>query len=110
MENEAGRQVMQFFSSLSDGTRLKIILSLAEKPRTVNDIHNALGKKNLTLSAISHQLKQLSDLHILSFEKRGKEKLFSLSDKVCWCILRDTFDQFNKKLNITCRKCRITHR
>jgi len=110
MENEAGRQVMQFFSSLSDGTRLKIILSLAEKPRTVNDIHNALGKKNLTLSAISHQLKQLSDLHILSFEKRGKEKLFSLSDKVCWCILRDAFSQFDEKIKIQCKKCGDKHK
>ena len=107
---EVNTQVMQLFSSLSDETRLKIILSLAEKPRTVNDIHNQLGKSNLTLSAISHQLKQLSDMNILSYEKRGREKLFSLSDKVCWCVLREAFKQFGKKLNIECRRCKKTHK
>ena len=110
MKNEASRHVMQLFSSLSDETRLKIILSLAEKPRTVNDIHNQLGKNSLTLSAISHQLKQLSDLNIISYERRGKEKLFALSDKVCWCILKDAFSQFNEKIKIQCKKCGEKHR
>ena len=106
---DANRKVMQFFSSLSDETRLNIILALSEKPRTVTDIHKYVGKDKLTLSAISHQLKQLSDLNIINYKKEGKEKTFELSDKVCWCILRDTFDQFNKKLNINCRKCKIMH-
>ena len=107
MKNEASRKVMQFFSSLSDETRLKIILSLAEKPRTVNDIHKHIGKDSLTLSAVSHQLRQLSDLGIITHVRKGKEKFFELSDKVCWCVLRDAFNQFNKKLNINCAKCKI---
>ena len=105
MENEASRKVMQFFSSLSDETRLKIVLSLAEKPRTVNDIHKYIGKDSLTLSAVSHQLRQLSDLGIITHVRKGKEKFFELSDKVCWCVLRDAFEQFNKKINIKCDKC-----
>ncbi|HLF54085.1 MAG TPA: metalloregulator ArsR/SmtB family transcription factor [Candidatus Nanoarchaeia archaeon] len=102
---ESNKKVMQLFSSLSDKTRLNIILSLAEKPRTVNDIHRQLGKDNLTLSAVSHQLKLLSDLNIISYEKKGKEKLFSLSDKICWCLLRDAFGQFDKKIKIQCKRC-----
>ena len=105
MKNDTNRQVMQLFSSFADETRLKIILALAEKPRTVNDIHSQLGKSNLTLSAISHQLKQLSDLNIITYERKGKEKTFTLSDKVCWCMLKDAFKQFGQKLNIECKKC-----
>ena len=107
---DANKKVTKFFSSLSDETRLNIILALSEKPRTVTDIHKYVGKDKLTLSAISHQLKQLSDLNIINYKKEGKEKTFELSDKVCWCILRDTFDQFNKKLNINCRKCKTMHK
>ena len=105
-DEEAGRKVLQFFSSLADETRLKIILSLVDGPRNVGEIHNYVGKNKMTLSAISHQLKQLSDLEIVKFEKFGKEKRFRLSNNLCWCILKDTFKQFNKNIKIKCEKCK----
>lgn len=102
---ESEEKVMQFFSSLADETRLHILLSIAENPRTVNNIYNFVGRKKMTLSAISHQLKQLNDLGIVSYKKVGKEKFFELSDKFCWCILRDAFKQFNNNIQIKCKKC-----
>jgi len=102
---EIDHKVLNFFSSLADPTRLKILLSMAEKPKTVNEIYDAVGKNRMTLSAISHQLRQLSDLNIVSFEKKGKEKSFSLSNKFCWCILRDAFKQFGNNIKIKCKKC-----
>jgi len=104
--NFAEEKVMQFFSSLADETRLHILLSIAEKPKTVNEIYDFVGRDKMTLSAISHQLKQLNDLNIVIFEKKGKEKYFELSDKFCWCILKDTFEQFNINLKIECKKCK----
>jgi DNA-binding transcriptional ArsR family regulator len=105
-QNLAEEKVRQFFSSLADETRLKIILSIAEKPKTVNEIYIFVGKDNLTLSAISHQLRQLSDMGVVFYKRNGKEKLFELSDKFCWCILKDTFEQFNIDLKIKCKKCK----
>lgn len=99
------KRIMQFFSSLADETRLKIVLSIAEKPRTVNEIHQFVGKEKMTLSAISHQLKQLKDLNIVVCKKLGKERLYELSGDFCWCILRDAFKQFNNNLKIKCKKC-----
>lgn len=99
------KSIMQFFESLSDETRLKIILSIAEKPRTVGEIYNFVGKDKMTLSAISHQLKTLSDGGIIFSIKKGKEKYFELSDKYCWCILKDAYGQFGKNLEIKCKKC-----
>ena len=105
-KNLAHQKVMQFFSSLADKTRLNIILSIAEKPKNVNEIYKGVSKGKMTLSAISHQLKTLSDLGIVTSEKKGKEKIFELSNKYCWCILRDTFSQFGNKIKIECKKCK----
>lgn len=105
MKNQTETKVMQFFSSLADKTRLHILLSISEKPRTVNEIYDFVGRDKMTLSAISHQLRSLNDLDIVSFQKAGKEKFYGLSDKFCWCILRDAFKQFNKNINIKCKKC-----
>jgi|SRR3989344_4890546 len=102
---ESEKNVMQFFSSLADETRLHILLSIAENPRTVNEIYDFVGRDKRTLSAISHQLRQLSDLGIVTSEKKGQEKFFELSDKFCWCILRDAFKQFNNNIQIKCKKC-----
>jgi len=98
-------KVMQFFSSLADKTRLHILLSIAEKPKTVNEIYDFVGRDKMTLSAISHQLKQLSNLGIVTSVKKGQEKFFELSDKFCWCILRDAFKQFDNNIKIKCKKC-----
>ena len=104
-QNQAEKKVMQFFSSLADETRLHILLSMAEKPKTVNEIYDFVGRDKMTLSAISHQLKQLNDMSIVTSEKKGKEKYFELSDKFCWCILRDAFSQFDTSIKIKCKKC-----
>lgn len=102
---ESEKKVMRFFSSLADETRLHILLSMAEKPTTVNEIYDFVGRDKITLSAISHQLRQLSDLGIVTYEKKGQEKFFELSDKFCWCILRDAFKQFDNNIKINCKKC-----
>ncbi len=43
---------VQFFSSLADETRLKILVGLMEESRNVGQIHNYVGG-DITLSAIS---------------------------------------------------------
>ena len=102
---ESEIKVLNFFSSLSDPTRLKILLSIAKEPKNVNEIYRFVGKNKMTLSAISHQLTQLTNLSIVSYEKKGKEKFFELSDNFCWCILRDAFKQFDNNIKIECKKC-----
>ncbi len=105
VDDDAKRNVLNFFSSLADDTRLKILLSLAERKRNVTEIHNFVGNDAVTLSAISHQLKALSDSGIVFSNKDGQEKYYELSDKYCWCILSDAFSQFDNKIKIKCKKC-----
>jgi len=100
---QINKKILQFFSALSDETRLKILVTLAKEPRTVNEIHQSLGKDTLTLSAISHQLKQLHDLDVVDYKRNGRNKTFSLSDNFCWCILNDAFKHFDGKTK--CKVC-----
>ena len=92
------RRVSQFFACLADETRLKILSSLMDGPKTVGEMHFAVGKGRMSLSAVSHQLRQLSDVGVVFSERRGKSKMFQLSDRFCWCMLRDAFRHFNKEL------------
>mgnify|MGYP001993273837 CR=1 FL=1 len=98
---QINKKILRFFSSLADETRLKILISLTKKSKTVNEIHSAVPI--VTLSAISHQLKQLSNLDIVISEKKGRKKIFTLSDSFCWCILNDAFNHFNGKTE--CKEC-----
>ena len=104
MTNKELKNILQFFSALSDKTRLNIILSLLKQPRTVSDLHNAIGKDKISLSAISHQLKYLNDLNIIEYEKKGRKKYFRLSSMFCWCILKDAIKHFDN--NIKCKNCK----
>lgn len=105
INENAKKNVLNFFSSLADETRLKILLSIASEKKNVSKIHDFVGKNTMTLSAISHQLRTLSDLGIVISNKEGQEKYFELSDKFCWCILRDAFKQFDSNIKIKCKKC-----
>lgn len=101
----AEKKVVQFFASLADKTRIKILLSLTEGPKKVNEIYAFVGREKMTLSAISHQLKQLNDMGIIYHKRNGKEKIFRLSNEFCWCIIRDAFRHFNKQSSIECKMC-----
>ncbi len=90
----SNKRIARFFAALSDETRLNILLSLIEGSKNVSEIHRAMDKE-VTLSAISHQLKLLSDLDIIEYEKKGREKNYFLSGDFCWCILRDVVKHFN---------------
>lgn len=92
------KKIIGFFAAIADETRFKILLSLTNGPRTVNEVYLCIGREKMTLSAISHQLKQLRDNDIIFYEKKGREKLFQLSDDFCWCILKDTINHFNEKI------------
>jgi DNA-binding transcriptional ArsR family regulator len=93
--------IVKFFEALSDETRLKILVSISEEPLTVNKIHEKVPA--LTLSAVSHQLKYMSQMHIIESERRGRNKYFRLSHRFCWCILRDAFAYFRGRTR--CRGC-----
>ena len=102
---QKNKKLLQFFSALADDTRLKILTSLVESPKTVNEIYGNVGKDSMTLSAISHQLTLLYNQDIITYEKKGRKKYFQLSDDFCWCILKDALGHFRNKCK--CKSCSL---
>lgn len=101
--SEINKKVIRFFATIADPTRLTILNALMDGEKTVNEIYSAVGKDKMTLSAVSHQLKQLEQVSVVTFEKKGREKKFKLSEDFCWCILRDAYAHFEK--NCECKEC-----
>ena len=92
------KKILQFFSALSDETRFNILLTLVDGSKSVGEIYKIVGD-NITLSAVSHQLRKLEDSEVVISKKQGREKFFELSGYFCWCMLRDAIKHFqNKKL------------
>jgi DNA-binding transcriptional ArsR family regulator len=71
----------------------------------VGDIHKAVGKDKITLPAVSHQLKLLESAGLIVYEKKGREKIFRLSDGFCWCIVKDVFGHFGSGKKCKCKEC-----
>ncbi len=67
-----------FFSTLADSTRIKIVSALSISPMCVNDISAVL---ELNQTTVSHQLKNLKNIGIVKCKRQGKIAFYSLCDK-----------------------------
>ncbi len=68
-----------FFSKLSNPLRIKIISSLDKKEKNVNELAKEL---KIEQSKLSHALGELKICNIVKVEKKGKERIYSLSPSI----------------------------
>ena len=73
------------YKMFADNTRLKILWALSCEEMCVCDLAALL---DMTISAISHQLKSLRDANLVKFHKQGKVVYYSLVD----CHVREIFE------------------
>jgi len=73
--DELAQQIADTFKTLAHPTRLKLIRALATGEMCVCEISEVVG---LSLSAPSHQLRQLRDLRLVRARTEGKLVLYSL--------------------------------
>ena len=66
-----------FFKTMGDNTRIKIILALLDRELRVSDIARAV---DMSTSAVSHQLKTLRLSKLIRARKDGRTVLYSLDD------------------------------
>ncbi len=79
MENsQTFDELLNFFKTLSDQNRLKIIGLLAEKPYSVEQLAEKL---NLTSSTVSHHLSRLSKAKLVSARAEGYYSIYQLETK-----------------------------
>lgn len=71
------QEVVAVFKTLSDPTRMRIILTVANGSIAVNDIANRLG---LSQSTVSHQLRILRQARLVEPQRDGKSIRYHLVD------------------------------
>ena len=67
----------ELFKVFGDSTRIRILYALAESEMSVCCIAELL---NMTMSAISHQLRILKQASLVKYRREGKTVFYSLSD------------------------------
>ena len=71
-------QIADLFKGFADPTRVHILsLLLVEGELCVTDISEAVG---VSQSGISHQLRILKQMHLITFRREGKNIWYSLAD------------------------------
>lgn len=71
-------QLAQTFKALSDPTRLQIVLALSQDELCVCDLAALL---QVSVSAVSHQLRLLKTQRLVNYRKEGKMVFYSLDDR-----------------------------
>jgi len=65
------------FSALSDPTRIRILMALAQSERCVCDLAGLAG---ISQSGVSHQLRLLRDRGLVVFRRDGNRVVYRLAD------------------------------
>ena len=71
------QQMAEFFRLLGDSNRLRILSLLAKRDLCVCDLATIL---EMSESAVSHQLRTLRSLRLVSYNKRGRKVYYRLLD------------------------------
>lgn len=92
-----------FFATLSGDSRLAILKHLQKSgPRNVSQIAEATGQEQ---SAVSHNLKKLSECECVHVEVRGKNRYYSLNEETIVPMLK-LVDQHIQNFCVNeCKKC-----
>jgi len=75
---EQAQRMSEFLGFLADTNRLRLLSMLAEQEMCVGDLAIALGMNE---SAVSHQLRTLRAIRLVSFRKQGRHVFYRLHDR-----------------------------
>jgi DNA-binding transcriptional ArsR family regulator len=74
-----------FFETISNKVRIRILQLLQKRPMPVNEICQYLGEEQ---SKVSHNLKRLTDCHLVEAERKGKQKIYSLNTETMLPLMK----------------------
>ena len=75
--DEAASGLAELYKCFADPSRLRLLSALIPAPLTVSELSEAAG---MSVSSVSHALKQMKLLRVVKMEKQGRNVLCSLSD------------------------------
>ncbi|MEA3407964.1 MAG: metalloregulator ArsR/SmtB family transcription factor [Chloroflexota bacterium] len=77
LDETTSMDLAQVFKILADPTRVRLISLLAGQELFVGELAGVL---DMTLSAVSHHLRLLRQLHLVKARRRGRHVYYSLDD------------------------------
>ena len=77
-DRETLQGLTQIFKMLGDDTRLKICLVLSRQELCVGDVAGLVG---MSESAVSHQLRIMKAMRLVTYRKEGKMTFYMLDDE-----------------------------
>lgn len=96
-------KIAQYFSLLSDSTRLKIFWLLCHSKNCIVDIANNL---KMTTPAVSHHIKLLKDSDLIEGYRDGKEVIYGVAANEKCTVLHSMIE---KLMEISCPDFNIQH-
>ena len=84
----------QLFNMLDDDTRLKIVMALRVDELCVHEIASAV---QMSVSAVSHQLRLLRTMKLVKHRKQGKMVYYMLDDQHIEILLNTALQHAQEK-------------
>jgi len=95
-----------FFGNLANPLRVEIITQLKEKDRSVSELARIIRTEQ---SKLSHALGNLRECNLVTFKRKGKEKIYSLNKKTLLPILKIIDKHSMAFCGGNCAECSIKH-
>ena len=83
------------FSVFGDPTRTRIVFALSKEELCVAELSDILGMSH---SAISHQMRALKDLDLVSFRKEGRLSYYKLNDEHIENLFREGLEHVLERI------------
>lgn len=90
---EKAQRMAEFFSLLGDANRLRIVSALAQQELCVCDLA-AIVK--MSESAVSHQLRSLRAMRLVSYRKQGRNVFYFLKDSHVLNLYREVAEHLDE--------------
>lgn len=89
-------QISRYFKALGDSTRIRIIWALYNSEMCVCDLSNLL---NMSISSISHQLRELKINKLIKSRRKGKSIYYSLMDEHIKNFVKNALEHISEAKN-----------
>lgn len=90
---EKAQRMAEFFALLGDANRLRIVSALAQQELCVCDLAAVV---KMSESAVSHQLRSLRSLRLVSYRKQGRNVFYYLKDSHVLNLYREVAEHLDE--------------
>ncbi|MBD2605782.1 helix-turn-helix transcriptional regulator [Scytonema hofmannii FACHB-248] len=94
LSSDKAQRMAEFFSFLGDANRLRILSVLAKEELCVSDLAALL---EMSESAVSHQLRNLRAMRLVSYRKQGRNVFYQLHDSHIFHLYQAVAEHLDEK-------------